>query len=337
MKRIRITLAEKWPEYLIESVVIVASILGAYALDNWNEQRQREEKLNALFEKVKNEMIVDLRRLDEVNRRNQAHIFDADSVLNRSINWRKPPPFIFSPKGNNLSLAALSMSKSSYTELIKISEFIPEEYNPLMNHLSQLYNRFSLRMAGDTEESADIRRRYNKLIESYGWYDSIVSGGPMTKEAIRFFETSPELRNLMREYKGNIENLNLNNIAAAGYYNYLIREISNITGNPFNPVTIMPSYTGLSDEDMSEYAGIYSKRSNSSDTLLVSFDMGYMYTTTQSEFKRIFYFEPLGKDSLQSYPFMYNLLFHRDSTGTVRGFTYKVLSSELQFDKLDNK
>ena len=337
MKRILTTLSQKWPEYLIESIVIVASILGAYALDNWNEQRQREEKLNALFEKVKNEMIVDLRRLDGVNSTNQNYILNADSILKRSISWRNPPRFIFSPNGANLGFASLTMSKNSYNELIKISEFIPEEYNPLMNHMGQLYNRFALRISNQSEIGMDIMRRYNALIESYGWYDSIVSGGQITKEAIQFFEYSPELRNLMREYKGNMQTLHFDHFVAAGYYNYLIREISKITGNPFNPATIMPSYNALSEKEKSEYAGIYYNGLNLRDSVVVSFDMNYMYTTTQSEFKRLYYFEPLGKDTLQSYPYLYNLIFRRDSTGTVRGFTIKDLSSEFEFDKLDKK
>jgi hypothetical protein len=53
MKRILKTIKKKWPEYLIESIVIVASILGAYALDNWNENRkgkiQRAELIESLL------------------------------------------------------------------------------------------------------------------------------------------------------------------------------------------------------------------------------------------------------------------------------------------------
>ena len=49
MKKIFKTLKKKWAEYLLEIIVIMIGILGAFMLNNWNESRKdKSEEIEVL-------------------------------------------------------------------------------------------------------------------------------------------------------------------------------------------------------------------------------------------------------------------------------------------------
>jgi len=63
MKKIIETLKQKWAEYLLEIIVIMIGILGAFALNNWNEERKENDKIITILKKARimlNEEVLDL-------------------------------------------------------------------------------------------------------------------------------------------------------------------------------------------------------------------------------------------------------------------------------------
>lgn len=111
MKRILTTFKEKWPEYFLEALVIVASILGAYALDSWNEGR-KENKLEANYYcRLLEDINEDKQRLTEQINETKDRLTSANRMLGL-LQQKEPDPsqviieLVNSIKGSNFSYKA---------------------------------------------------------------------------------------------------------------------------------------------------------------------------------------------------------------------------------------
>lgn len=76
MKRIITTFKLKWPEYFLEVLVIIIGVLGAFGLNNWNEQRkldhQHKEIISNLHEEFLNNLTSLNSQIDRLNRKIEA-------------------------------------------------------------------------------------------------------------------------------------------------------------------------------------------------------------------------------------------------------------------------
>jgi len=65
MNKILETIKSKWTEYLLEILVIMIGILGAFTLNNWNEQRKTNEFEYQMLRELRSATIANLKDLDQ--------------------------------------------------------------------------------------------------------------------------------------------------------------------------------------------------------------------------------------------------------------------------------
>jgi hypothetical protein len=113
MKRILSILKEKWPEYILEILVITIGILGAFLLNSWNEQNKDQQNANNILVDYRNDL-----RKDTI-------------MLTYFIDWLDPRI-----EAGEKNIARIRGENATFDTVKHIAKY---EHDPLINMI-QAYN-----------------------------------------------------------------------------------------------------------------------------------------------------------------------------------------------------
>lgn len=81
MKRILTTLSQKWPEYLLEIIVLIIGIYGAFALNSWNENRQRSQEKQLILRDLLAEYHDSLEKIEKTIKQQEVVVSHSATLL----------------------------------------------------------------------------------------------------------------------------------------------------------------------------------------------------------------------------------------------------------------
>lgn len=157
MKKILETLKQKWAEYLLEILVIMIGILGAFMLDNWNDNRLQSELEKQYLKSLITDLNRDITEIETVNSGNSILISGFDELLELLANPKEDKEYQRTLYIRNL--------KDTYWYLIA-------EFSDLT--LAQLKNSGNLQIIKDSEVTKAILLYEQGLLACKKQFDDLV-------------------------------------------------------------------------------------------------------------------------------------------------------------------
>ncbi|MFC3879775.1 hypothetical protein ACFOSV_06290 [Algoriphagus namhaensis] len=172
MKRILLTLKEKWPEYLFEIIVLVIGIYGAFELANYGENKNRRRSEIEILKGCRTELVADLAEINlnlgELNKSRRSlkiliDVLENDGPYHDSLAFHFN--YTFLPIHFVHSTSSFETAKSRGLDIISNSE--------IRSKLIAVYDsQYKFFLKGEEEELAEVQHYLRNILPgrfASGW------------------------------------------------------------------------------------------------------------------------------------------------------------------------
>jgi len=185
-----------------EIILVVIGILIALNLNNQNEQRKTETKVELIFTEIMEDLIADIKATEMpmkyfAQRDSTIYLILSDQVtyddyanntlpwINSMLKWH-----------NNVDL-----TQNAYDNLIRNLDAVPIKFKPVIKDLNKLYGYYKIFLKESDKKLAEfINEGYSFGSNNYSWF--YIENKSQFNESIKFKLENFRYRNDIHEYRG---------------------------------------------------------------------------------------------------------------------------------------
>ena len=310
-----------------EVALVIIGIMIAVWLNNLNEARTQDEKIQAILKQIQEELtltVEDANDFIEYYRVRDSLIYLAmnDKLTREDYEDRRNIGLMFI----NNSYFDLVMQNDGFNNLMRKSEIMPDKYLPLVKGLKQLYINTKEPIDSFNDEIKEVVNVNIDRQLNHDWGPDYFFNQKLSSDAIDYFLEDVNYRKGLFKYSViGIGNLGQNVITARIDAIKYIREIDALLGESNN-------YSfDVNTSDYELWIGQYHNEILSDTIHVKSDEAGMKWNGFDKEWVEIY---PLGNSKFHfDSPAFVN--FNKDEDDKIEGFTLSVMNQNYAYIKID--